>query len=322
MKALSIFHAVYSGVITASAYASPVLMENPEAQHHLTKRMISASKAGNYFGGFLRVYQSEIPEWTTKKSGLLNSYLVFSHLVREEIANLKVEPYVPLLRAYSRQYAKQIYPDDPLAYISWQDFINEDLVRALHRPWGEKWKLPPFTLSPDDRIKGIPAGLLDKYPHAEIENEEDFNKRPLLRSDEITTVEYIAEFSLPFADISQLTNWLFNPVSGPARDPEPDPAIPSQDQDNRVYIELDRRERMQESLQAIYNRLKALVEDLKGFDLQTQFAGKIPIPPDTAQPIIEAVQKMIDHQHGWERVKDLVGVLITVMTYLAEEPSA
>lgn len=44
---------------------------------------------------------------------------------------------------------------------------------------------------PDDRIKGLSPALLEIYPHAEIENEEAFDNRPLLLLTEISTVEYL-----------------------------------------------------------------------------------------------------------------------------------
>ncbi|KAF3226029.1 hypothetical protein TWF106_001245 [Orbilia oligospora] len=318
MKALSIFRTFCCAAIAVGSCALAAPMESLEAEHHLTKRMLSASKAANYFGGFLLVPRSELSSWTTENAGLLNSYLVFSRKVREETTKLKTEPYVALLRAYSSRYAKQMYPDNPLAFISWQEFVNEGLIKALHRPWGEKWKLPEFALSPDDRLKGLSAELLKVYPHAEIENEEDFNDRPLLRSAKITTVEYVAEFSLPFPSISSLSDWLF--------DPRPPPDEPGQVQDDLdglddsgsddpLFIELDRRERIEVSLRAIYSQLGALVEDLRGFNLQVQLTGNIPIPPENAQPIIKIIKETID---GWERLKDLVGVLATTMRLLKE----
>ncbi|KAK6350384.1 hypothetical protein TWF718_003577 [Orbilia javanica] len=298
-------YALHAVLITALSSAS---IEGSGSKHHLAKRMISHS-AADYVGGFLRVSQSEISGWTTKHSSELTYYLKYSKEVREKLAELKTEPYISMLRAYSKEYIKEKSPGDPFAFVSWQEFINQDLLTALHRPWEEKWGMPDFTLSPEDRTKGLSPELLQVYPRAEIENEEAFDNRPLLLSTEISTVEYLTEFSLPFASISLLTTWLFNTVTLPVAFGEV--------QKDSLYIELDRRERIEDSLKAIHVHLGTIIEGLKGFDLQNQFSGNIIIPPESAQPIVDAIQKTIVR---WERTQDVVGVMSTITNLLKKEP--
>ncbi|KAK6506589.1 hypothetical protein TWF481_005047 [Arthrobotrys musiformis] len=302
MRSFSTLAVIHGAAMAALARAPPAPTE-----HHLAKRMISHTLA-DYFGGFLRVMQPEISGWTTEHGSELTYYLKFSKEVRDKLADLKTEPYVPLLRAYARDYLREIFPDDPFAFISWQEFIDEDLLTALQRPWEQKWKMPSFTLSPADRTKGLSSELKEVYPRAEIENEEAFDNRPLLESTEISTVEYLTQFSLPFPNISSLTTWFLNPVTLPAASGEA--------QDDALYIELDRRERIEDSLKAIRVQLGTIIEGIQGFDLQTQFAGKIPIQPAFAQPIIDAIQTTVD---DWERVKDVVSVMSSIMELLKKD---
>ncbi|KAK6362376.1 hypothetical protein TWF730_006067 [Orbilia blumenaviensis] len=264
-----------------------------------------SSTAADEFGAYLRVTQLVLSAWTTNHTSELIWYLRYSSEVRKTIQELKEEPYISLIHSYSKKYVKDEFPDNPFAFFPWQEFIDVDLLTALQKPWEYKWKMPFFTLSPEDRIKGLSSELLEIYPRAEIENEDAFDNRPLLLSNEISTVEYLAEFSLPFKGPSALTTWLFNPITLPAAAGEAGESF--------LYIETSRRERVEDSLTAIRVQLETIIEGLKGFDLDTEFAGNISIAPDYTPPIIAAIRKTIE---GWKRARDVVGVMITIMDML------
>ncbi|KAK6535081.1 hypothetical protein TWF281_006378 [Arthrobotrys megalospora] len=317
MKVSTILRAACYAAVAASTHASlvadPTGIEVPEPRHRLEKRMFS-SLAADLVGDFVRTTLSEITAWTSKHGSELDYYLQYSKEVRTKLAQLqtygterKIEPYIALLHSYSKQYLAQNFPGDPTAFVSWQDFIDEYLLTALQKPWEYKWKMPSFTLSPEDRIKGLSPELLDLYPHDEIEDEEAFDNRPLLLADSISTVEYLTQFSLPFPTTSNLTTWLLNPT--------PAPAYGGQATD--WYIQLSRVGRIHDSFEAIRVQLEVIIEGLEGFDLEKDFKGEKPIPPASTEPIIAAIKQAME---DWQRIYDVIGVMSTITDMVDPDP--
>ncbi|KAF3907054.1 hypothetical protein AA313_de0209444 [Arthrobotrys entomopaga] len=276
----------------------------------LMKRMHSAA---NYYGDFLLVTPDYLNKWMRTYSTSLKYYLRYSEEIRNKLAELDAEVYIEQLKTYAKQYSQKLKGNDELEILPWQKFIGAELLRDLRRPWDEPWEMGTFTLEPIQRIEGVSQSVLDEaYPRAEIDNEDAFEERGHLMDAKISTVEYIREFTLPFKNITELTNWVFAPKFVPAEGTTTGSEGP--------FLELSRRERIETSLKEIYQNLKIVVNSLETAYLR--FDGEIKIlPSKTAQPAERILDEIEDTMESWERVMDIIGVMASIMAILKEDPT-
>ncbi|KAK6535716.1 hypothetical protein TWF694_002165 [Orbilia ellipsospora] len=278
--------------------------------HPLAKRMQSA---GNYYGDFLLVPPDYLNKWIRMFGTSLDYYLLYSDEIRSKLAELDAEVYITQLQAYARQYSKALKGNDNLEILPWQKFIGADLLRDLRRPWDDSWESSPYALEPIQRVEGVSQGVLDKaYPRTEIDNEDVYEERGYLMDAKISTVEYLREFTLPFDNSTELANWIFAPRYIPVGG-----AITGKE---GPYLGLSRRERIETSLKEIYQKLKRVVNSLE--TPHSRFDGDIKIlPSELAQPAERIIDEIEYAAESWERVMDIVGVMISIMTILKKDPT-
>ncbi|EPS35174.1 hypothetical protein H072_11410 [Dactylellina haptotyla CBS 200.50] len=281
-------------------------LEPNNSSRRLEKRM----HAANYYGDYLLVTPSYYTGWIAKNSGPLSYYLKYATEVRKQLHLLDDEPYVAELRDYARRYSLELEGNDKMEMIPWQNFIDADLLRDLKRPWNEPWQMSYYGLEPSQRIEGVPQDvLMEAYPRAEIQTEEEYDTPLFLIDSKISTVEYLRQFALPFRSTTELADWLFTPRYLPADSG-------STEKTEGPYINLSRRERIGLSLEAIY---KQLSENVLGLEIPgARFAGELAIPQiDVTENIILEIESVAE---SWERVKDIVGVMVSILNLLKEDP--
>ncbi|KAF3925921.1 hypothetical protein ABW20_dc0105566 [Dactylellina cionopaga] len=297
------------GLLLSALYARVVIgtsSGSDSSSPQLVKRMHSAA---NYYGSFLLVTETYYSGWITKYSSNLKFFLRYSSEIRERLAELDKEAHISKLKHYARKYSLEMEGNEQLEVLPWQKFIDHEVLKTLQRPWEDLWEMPSAGLGPISRIQGLSDAMLKTgYPLEEIKSEEEFAERGPLLDDKISTVEYLREFVLLFPNTRELANWLFNPQYLPA--------AAGSEQTTGPYLELSRRERLETSFSAIYGRLNHMVEELSG--IGSGFAGEIVVVAPFAWDILKDLEVLVQK---WERIKDIIGVMTSIIAVLKEDPT-
>ncbi|KAJ6265076.1 Seprase [Drechslerella dactyloides] len=235
---------------------------------NLFKRMETIASGQNHNTRFVTpAYFSDLIE---ANSGSLGLYLKYSKEARDRVGELDEEdPYVSRLRQIAREYSWSVEENIQLDIIPWQKFINAQLLANLQRPWSEQWEMPIDGLTAIERIEGLSEAAFLKYPTAEITNEDEFDQSGPLLDEQVSTYDYIREFTVPFDSIYELADWIFTPTYAPA-------SIATATDEGSLSINLLRRRRIKASLETIYYKLRGIISRLQ--DPGTKVLGEIKTP--------------------------------------------